>query len=195
VGNKVDDVKYLGKVLDDVESVVSVDKKRVHAAGLSNGAMMSYRLAAEMPDRIASIAAVAGTLALEKYEPKRPVSVVHFHGTKDTLVRFEGPKKEEAKTLKFRSVDDTMKACIKANGCAEKATETVLEMKEDKLKVTRKEWNKGKNGAEVVLYIIENGGHTWPGKDNALAFLGACTMNIDANEIMWEFFKRHPMGK
>src|SRR5204862_3075654 len=83
-----DDVKYLGKVLDDVESAVKVDKKRVYAAGLSNGAMMSYRLASEMSDRVAAIATVAGTIAVEKYEPKRPVSVVHFHGTKDGLVPF-----------------------------------------------------------------------------------------------------------
>src|ERR1044072_930456 len=44
--NKPDDVKYLGKVLDDVERAVKVDRKRIYAAGLSNGAMMSYRLAA-----------------------------------------------------------------------------------------------------------------------------------------------------
>lgn len=190
--SKVDDVKYLGKVLDDVESVIKVDKKRVYACGLSNGAMMSYRLASEMSDRIAAVGTVAGTLAVEKYEPKRPVSVVHFHGTKDTLVRFNGPTKEEAKSLKFRSVDDTIKACVKANGCTDKATETALDMKKDKLKVTRKEFGKGKDGAEVVLYVIENGGHTWPGMDVGPAFLGASTMNINANEIMWEFFKKHP---
>ena len=123
-----------------------------------------------------------------------------------------------------------MKTCIKANGCSEKATETVLEMKKDKLKVTRREYlpnaaeiesaelvplfprmqtrkpvfwrtrqqecrNPGnnKNDAEVVLYVIEGGGHTWPGMDNGPAFLGASTMNINANEILWEFFKKHPM--
>jgi polyhydroxybutyrate depolymerase len=192
--NKLDDVKYLGKVLDDVESVVTVDKKRVHAAGLSNGAMMSYRLAAEMSDRIGSIATIAGTLALDKYEPKRAVSVVHFHGTKDTLVPYNGPeKKKEAKVLRFRSVDDTMKACIKANGCAEKPIVTVIDMKEDKLKVIRREWNEGKNDSEVVLYVIEEGGHTWPGMNLGPAFLGASTKNIDANEILWEFFKKHPL--
>jgi polyhydroxybutyrate depolymerase len=155
--------------------------------------MMAYRVAAEMSDRIAAIGTVGGTLAIEKYEPKRPVSVVHFHGTKDTLVPFDGPKDKEAKYLKFRSVDATMKACIQANGCADKGTETVLEMKHDKLKVTRKEWNQGKDGAEVVLYVIENGGHTWPGMDKGPPFLGASTMNINANEVMWEFFQKHPM--
>ncbi len=190
-----DDVKYLGKVLDDVESAVAVDKKRVYVTGLSNGGMMSYRLAAEMSDRIAAIAAVAGTIAVEKYEPKRPVSVLHFHGTKDTLVPFEGaPKKKDMpKYMKFRSVDDTIKACVQANGCADKATESEIAMKEDKIKVTRKEYGKGKNDTEVVLYIIENGGHTWPGTSDFPAFLGLSTMNVSANELMWEFFQKHPL--
>jgi polyhydroxybutyrate depolymerase len=45
----------------------------------------------------------------------------------------------------------------------------------------------------VVLYVIENGGHTWPGMDKGPPFLGASTMNINANEVMWEFFQKHPM--
>jgi polyhydroxybutyrate depolymerase len=178
-----DDVKYLGKVLDDVESVLKVDKKRVYATGMSNGGMMCYRLAAEMSDRIAAIAPVGGTMALEKYEPKQPVPVVHFHGTKDTLVPYEGP----AKLMRFRSVDDTMRLCVKANGCEEKATESVVEVKDEKLKITRKLFSKGK--ADVVLYTIENGGHVWFGMQTAPAFLGPTTLHFSANDVMWAFFK------
>ncbi len=190
----VDDVKYLGKVLDDVGGSVNVDPKRIYAAGLSNGAMMSYRLASEMSDRIAAIAPVAGTIAVAKYEPKRPVPVVHFHGTNDALVPFIGPPKaKEAALVKFRSVADSIQACIQANGCAATALESESEMKTDKLRVVRKEYGKGKNGAEVVLYIIQDGGHTWPGMNLAPALLGPTTFNISANEVMWAFFKKHPM--
>ena len=69
-----DDVKYLGKVLDDVESAVKVDKKRVYAAGLSNGAMMSYRLASEMSDRIAAIATIASIALPPSSRIARPAS-------------------------------------------------------------------------------------------------------------------------
>ncbi|MBI3821588.1 MAG: polyhydroxybutyrate depolymerase [Planctomycetes bacterium] len=192
---KVDDVKYLGKVLDDVESAFKVNKKRVYVAGLSNGAMMSYRLASEMSDRIAAIAPVAGTMAIEKYEPKRPVPVVHFHGTKDALVPYKGlALKKDAKGMyKFLSVDDTIKACVKANGCEDKAAETEIEAKEDKLKVTRKVYGKCKTDAEVVLYTVEGGCHTWPGMTMSPAFLGLSTKNIDANEVMWQFFTKHAL--
>lgn len=190
---KVDDVKYLGKVLDDVEAAVKIDKKRIYACGLSNGGMMCYRLASEMSDRIAAIAPVAGTMAVEKYQPKRPVPVVHFHGTKDNLVPFKGLPNKDGKIYKFRSVPDTIAACVKANGCGEKPTETMIEGKEDKLKVIRKNYGKGKDGAEVVLYVVEDGGHTWPGMTLAPAFLGLSTKNISANEVMWEFFRKHAL--
>ena len=192
---KADDVKYLGKVLDDVESAFKVDKKRVYATGLSNGGMMCYRLASEMSDRIAAIAPVAGTMAIEKFEPKRPVSVVHFHGTSDKLVPYKGPeiKKDMPSYMKFRSVDDTIAACVKANGSDGKMTETEIAVKVDKINVKRRDFGKCKDGAEVVLYVIEKGGHTWPGVDFMPAFLGVSTRNISANEVMWEFFKKHPM--
>ncbi|MSU78224.1 MAG: polyhydroxybutyrate depolymerase [Gemmataceae bacterium] len=192
---KVDDVKYLAKVLDDVIGSLNVDTKRVYITGLSNGGMMSYRLAAEMSERIAAIAPVAGTMAIEKYEPKRPIPVVHFHGTKDTLVPYDGPpKKKDIPTfLKFRSVNDTILACVKANGCDEKATESEVESKADKLRVTRKAYPAGRTGADVILYTIETGGHTWPGNAFSPAFLGTNTSNISANEVMWEFFARHAL--
>ena len=187
--SRPDDVKYLGKVLDDVIDTFNVDQKRIYATGMSNGGMMCYRLASEMSDRIAAIAPVAGTIAVEKYAPKRPMPVVHFHGTKDPLVPFHGvDKKSDAnKVLKFRSVDDTIAACIKVNGCADTPTETEPETKIDKLKIVCKEYE-GK--AAVVLYIIENGGHSWPGSLLTPAFLGPSTRNISANEIMWEFFQK-----
>ena len=191
--NHPDDVKYLGKVLDDVSGSLNVDKKRIYATGMSNGAMMCYRLASEMSDRIAAIAPVAGTMALEKYEPKRPVPVVHIHGTKDTLVPYVSPerKKDTPVYLKFLSVDDTMRACVKANGCSPTPTETVLDVKEERLKVIRKEYAGGK--APVVLYTIEDGGHTWPGSPFNPTFLGLSTRNFSANEVLWEFFRKQAL--
>src|SRR5262249_24040200 len=158
---------------DDVEGCLNVDKKRVYFTGMSNGGMMCYRVAAEMSERVAAIAPVGGTMSVEKYEPKRPGPGVPFHGTTGTLVPFGGPLKvkEGPGLLAFRSVPDTLRACVKANGCDEKATESDVEVKEDNnLKVTRKAWTCPKTKADVVLYTIENGGHTWPGSPFSAAF-------------------------
>ena len=63
---KPDDVKFIASLLDDLATVVNVDPKRVYATGMSNGGMMCYRLAAELSDRIAAVAPVAGTMAIDK---------------------------------------------------------------------------------------------------------------------------------
>ncbi|MCC7086513.1 MAG: DDE-type integrase/transposase/recombinase [Pirellulales bacterium] len=50
----------------------NIDPKQVYATGMSNGGMMCYRLAAELSDRIAAVAPVAGTMAIEKPIPSGP---------------------------------------------------------------------------------------------------------------------------
>src|SRR5512135_304690 len=116
-GRASDDVGYVAKLLDDLATVVNVDSRRIFATGMSNGAMMCYRLAAELSERIAAIAPVAGTMAIDQCQPSRPVSVLHFHGTKDGLVLFGGPGERTPKNIRFLSVDETIRAWVKVNGC------------------------------------------------------------------------------
>ena len=110
---KPDDVAFIDKLLDDLGTVVKIDEKRVYACGMSNGGMMSYRLAAELSDRIAAIAPVAGTIAIEESKPNRPVPVIHFHGTKDTLVSFEGKKGDEKSFMRLKGVEDSIQTWVK----------------------------------------------------------------------------------
>jgi polyhydroxybutyrate depolymerase len=187
---KVDDIGFLKKVLDDLETVVNVDRKRIYCAGLSNGGMMAYRVAAEMSERVAAVASVAGTMVCDECKPKRPVSVVHFHGTKDTLVPLAGA---DSKFVKLPAVEETIQKWIKVDGCSARPEVAVLPAAKDDFKVTRTAYNSGKQGAEVVLYIVEGAGHIWPGQPSPGGFLGATTYNINANDLIWEFFQKHPL--
>lgn len=190
---KADDVVFIGKLLDDLAVVVKVDEKRVYACGMSNGGMMCYRLAAELSDRIAEIAPVAGTIAIEESQPKRPVSVIHFHGSKDNIVPFEMTKGKSPSFMKLKGVEDSIQTWVKLNGCDEKPKDDVVSKEGDEMKVTRKTYSGGKDGAEVVLIVIEEGGHTWPGEKPPVAFIGKSVTSISANDLMWEFFQKHPM--
>jgi polyhydroxybutyrate depolymerase len=193
--NNVDDVGFTNALLDDLEKVLKVDAKRVYATGMSNGAIMVYRLASELSDRIAAIAPVGGPIGTEKCSPKRPVPVIHFHGTDDQFAPFKGGKGQKSLTqTNFYSVDHSIRAWEKANGCNEEPrTEELPDKAKDGTKVTRKTYSGGKDGAEVVLFVIEGAGHTWPGKEPAVKFLGKATKNISANDLMWDFFEKHPM--
>jgi poly(3-hydroxybutyrate) depolymerase len=70
--------------------------------------------------------------------------------------------------------------------------EAVPDKAEDGMKSTRKAWSGGKEGSEVVLIEIDGGGHTWPGMDPPMDSLGKSTKDFAANDLMWEFFKKHP---
>lgn len=195
---KIDDVAFTRAMLDDLASVANVDAARVFATGLSNGGIMAHHVAAELADRIAAIAPVGGPLMMASIAPKRPVSVMHFHGAGDEFAPFKGGYGKGAMGSKgvtdFRSVEYTINAWIKANGCTEGPRIEVLPDKaDDGMKVTRRTWSGGKDGSEVVLIEIENGGHTWPGMKPIVALLGPSTMDISANDLMWEFFQKHPM--
>lgn len=188
----VDDVAYTRVLLDDLAKVVRVDAKRVYATGMSNGAIMAYRLASELSDRIAAIAPVAGPMGMEKCAPKRPVPVIHFHGSDDRFAPFMGGKGKGISGTDFYSVGHSIRAWVQANGCKEaSAVETLPDRARDGTKVLKKTYGGGKGGAEVVLVVIEGGGHTWPGREPLLRYLGKSTRNVSANDLMWEFFRKH----
>ncbi len=192
--NKVDDVGFTRALLDDLGKVTHIDSKRVYATGISNGAIMCYFLASELSDRIAAIAPVAGPMGTETCHPKEPISVIHFHGEDDRFAPFKGGLGTGLSQTNFYSVEHSIGAWVKANGCPETPEVTELPDKvNDGTKVTRKVYGPGKKGSEVILYIIHGGGHTWPGRDSRVANqLGKSTKDISANDLMWDFFKRHP---
>jgi len=186
-------VAFIGKLLDDLGTVVKVDEKRVYACGMSNGGMMCYRLAAELSDRIAAIAPVAGTIAIEESKPKRPVPIIHFHGSKDSMVPFEMAKGKTPAFMKLKGVEESVQTWVKLNGCDEKPKTDVLSKDGDEMKVTRSVYGGGKDGAEVVLIVIEGGGHTWPGQQPPVGFIGKSAKNVSANDLMWDFFQKHSL--
>jgi len=188
------DVAFVSALLDDLATGVNVDRKRVFATGMSNGGMMCYRLAAELSDRIAAIAPVGGTMAIQDYQPGRPVPVIHFHGTADGIVPFAGPSDGAPKLLTFKSVAETIRRCAAANGCPETpVVEDFPDKADDGTRVRKKTYGPGRDGAEVVLVEIEGGGHTWPGQEPPVRFIGKSTKDISANDLIWEFFQKHPM--
>lgn len=190
----VDDVAFVAAILDDLGSVMQVDRRRVFATGMSNGGMMCYRLAAELADRIAAIAPVGGTMAIDSAKPCRAVPVIHFHGTEDTFVPIDGPVKGTPRFVTFKSLDETIKTWARIDGCPEKPTEFEFPDKAgDGTVVTRFIYGPGRQGSEVVLYRIQGGGHTWPGMQPMVKLLGKSTTNISANDLIWEFFQKHPM--
>lgn len=193
--HEVDDVGFVRALLDDLASVVTIDERRVFATGMSNGGMLAYRLAAELSDRIAAIAPVGGPIGTEECDPQRPVPVLHFHGTDDEFAPYAGGKgRKSVSGTDFYSVEYTIRAWVQANGCPETPLVSSFPVTaDDGTTVDRAVYGPGRGGSEVVLITIHGGGHTWPGREPRLWFLGKSTRNISANDLIWEFFQKHPL--
>jgi len=192
---QINDVAYTAAVLDDVSRRTPVDDQRVYATGMSNGAVMTYLLASTMAHRIAAIAPVAGPMGTAACQPCRPVPVCHFHGTADDFARYEGGVGGRSiSQTDFYSVQHTIATWVAANNASQRPiVEPLLRIADDSTSVVRTTHPAKPGGAPVVLYTINGGGHTWPGELSILPELGVTTQNLCANDVMWEFFKQHPL--
>lgn len=195
---QVDDVEYIRAVLDDVERVVTVDRSRVYATGISNGAAMSHRLGCQLSNRIAAIAPVDDGnqfAAVESCQPSHPISVLQFHGTEDPMTPYNGGSKRTFGSKGMTvSIPESTAGWASRNGCQATPTrESLPDVANDDTTVDLQRYEGCRGGAEVVLYTIYGGGHTWPGGYQYMSarFVGRTTRDIDANQIIWEFFKRH----
>ncbi|HLK23030.1 MAG TPA: PHB depolymerase family esterase [Caulobacteraceae bacterium] len=88
--NDVDDVAFTRRLIEAASQRYPVDRKRVFVTGFSNGAQMAYRLALELADQVAAIAPMSGGRLAGAERPARPVPVLHFHGTADTVYPLRG---------------------------------------------------------------------------------------------------------
>ena len=193
--HKVDDVGFLRTLIDRLQEANAIDPRRIFVTGMSNGAMMTYLLASQAADAIAAIAPVGGPMGTSTCAPSRPIPIIHFHGTDDEFAPFQGGRGTRSLSqAEFLPVTQTISTWVTANGCDRiPSIEEERETAPDGTRIIRKTYGNGRNGSEIVLYEIEGGGHTWPGSEPFWDLLGRSTMHISANDLMWDFFQRHPL--
>ncbi|GIK55803.1 MAG: polyhydroxybutyrate depolymerase [Chloroflexi bacterium] len=183
----VDDVGFVRSIVADLQAQANIDRERIYATGMSNGAMLSYRLACEAADLFAAAAPVAGTLNFPDCHPSQPVSIVAFHGTNDQHVPYEGGKGPESLVdVDFVSVQDSVDFWVSANGCNPAAqTKTTDQFKHEV-------WTGCAAATAVELYTINGGGHAWPGGRPGWPGADQPVTSISASSLIWEFFASHP---
>jgi len=197
---KVDDVGFFAAMLADVQKRWAVDERRLFATGISNGAILCHWLAAQPDCRLAAIAPIVGTAGgrspgektwIMPPRPSKPVSVLAINGEIDQHIPLEGglQKKSVKEAKEILSASETVRFWTDALGCA-----PVPECAYDDVRKTRFfRYKGGRGGAEVVLAVIVNQGHAWPGMGKP-AWRGGdpSSPTYDANREMWEFFVKHP---
>jgi polyhydroxybutyrate depolymerase len=186
--NNIDDVGFVRALIKDLQTVANIDMKRIYATGLSNGGIFSYRLACDASDLIAAIAPVSGTLNYSRCQPKEPVSVIHFHGTDDENVPYNGGSGSKSIAgVQFASVKDSIDFWVNFDRCpSPPQTNSFKDIQHDT-------YINCSNGTSVELYTITGGKHAWPGSAGPAGPAGdEPTQSISATALIWEFFAAHP---
>jgi polyhydroxybutyrate depolymerase len=193
----VDDLAFISALIERLTNTNAIDPIKVYAAGISNGGFFSQRLAIEFPEKISAIAIVAATMQASLSHTRaisRPVSVMMFHGTNDPLVPFEGGRVRAGARREILSAHDSAVKWAQLNGCALPPTVRDLPIRsEDSTCVRVESFTQCSGNSEVIMYVIEGGGHTWPGGWQYFPerIIGKTSRNIDASEEIVAFFRRH----
>ena len=201
----IDDVGFIKHLLNSLSVELNIDKSRVYAAGISNGAMMSYRLGLEQGECFAAIGAVAGALSeplSRKSWQSRPCPVIIINGSADPLVPYGGGDVRfyRKKMGKVISVPETVTFWARHNRCHTEPQLMDLPLPTNKsgLSVKMASYAKEPGGADVEFYTVEGGGHTWP-RDSLMcqylpvAVIGKACRDLDSTRLIWEFFQKHKL--
>lgn len=175
VEEQVDETSFVHGILSDLETIASVDRKRVYATGYSNGGMVSYRLACEMSDTFAAVAPVAGVLLSSPCQPEHSVSLVHVHGLSDPTVIFTGGDGSCGECPSMPPVQTGVETWAHLDGCS-----PVPQVESTGL-LTLTTYSGCRDSTAVQLYTLEGVGHAWP-----------VAPDLATTETVWAFFAAHP---
>ncbi|MGH9554063.1 MAG: alpha/beta hydrolase family esterase, partial [Terriglobales bacterium] len=184
----VDDVAFMHALIERFKKELPVDGDRVFVTGISNGGMLAYRLAGELPDEIAAIAPIEGCMYPFDTISTIPVSVIVVHGTADRIIRYDGGTGSMFgyKVTSERSVPDTIQFWVDHDKCNTKP------IHEQTGRVSKDLYAGGTDGTEVCLYTIHGGGHCWPGGRRCVMAGYKPYKDFSATEAIAAFFLSHP---
>jgi polyhydroxybutyrate depolymerase len=148
------------------------DANNTFAAGMSNGAEMSYKLACETDGFFNAIAPVAGTMFSVSWTSCNPNSmpVLEIHGTNDDVTLWGGDD-NDTYWGPYPGVEEVINFWVEENDCINNE-DIILQG----MNTIKHRYFDCIDDAEVWLYEVQNGGHDWPGY---------------SSEEIWNFFSEY----
>jgi polyhydroxybutyrate depolymerase len=196
ITNHTNDVAFTAAALDAVALEYKIDSKRVFAAGISNGGMMTLRLACELSSRLAAVATVAANMPSDIQagcNPAQATPVAMFSGDADPLMPYDGGTVAGVVGGSVMSATATAAFWATKNAATLSATTALANTDTNDGTTTDLLSYTSAGGGEVAFYRINGGGHTWPGGTQyaSALLIGKVAKDFSANEAMWAFFARH----
>lgn len=187
---KIDDIGFIMRLIEEVGELIPI-KDKVFVAGYSNGALMAYRLACEVPNRLAAFAVYAGAPTLDKTtcDASSAVPLLHLHGELDAVAPLEGGESSIKSAGTRASVLSNTRYWSQMNSCGEKDVSEFINAAECTA------YRACRNNSETIFCIYPGQGHYWPGAESS-AFgekhgLGPARTDINGGKQMIRFFDRY----
>jgi polyhydroxybutyrate depolymerase len=193
---KQDDVAFISAMIDDIQKIRQVDRRRIYATGMSNGGFMTQRLACELSHKIAAFASVSSTMAAPlatQCQPKKPVPILMMNGTADKFVPWEGGNMTRGEGGAILSVPQMVSFWRTNNRCSQQLSVQPQSVAvEDGTSVNIVRYRGSQSRSDVIFAKIEGGGHAWPGGfQQPERLVGKTTQKLNASPFIWNFFKEH----
>lgn len=194
----IDDVGFIEKTIQYAIDTFKIDPERVFVTGLSEGGLMTLRLACEIPKKIRGFATVAASLSLDQLvecNADTTVSLMAITGTRDPISPYEGGQImiEDQELGSVLAMEEAINFWKKQNGCDDKSTTKDMANRDtfDETRSEKISYTDCKNGSKIVLIKVNNGGHTWPGgrQYEGQKNIGKTSKDFDATNEIWKFFK------
>ena len=199
------EVEDLWHIIEQVKEEISVDRRRIHVAGLSSGGGMAVAMMVTHSDKIASGAAVAGVAYSEtpravSYgaptgvtfktteqvaeamktvlgDSGRPSPIFIVHSCADPVVDIRAAENIRDSWARIYDID-TSRAALERSGITNDVHWLHARYKE------------ARKRSSIETFFMKNLGHGWyGGSPGTYSFPEA----PNTSELMWGFFKRHPL--
>lgn len=195
--DQVDDVAFVSMLVDELAATHDIDPDRVYAAGHSNGAVLSIRLACELSDQIVAVGFQAGTMSIDRCDPAVPVSMLHLHGAADENVPPQGGRGTRGISgVTWNPALDGLRTIAAAESCPDPVA--VTDADHPDLAIQR--WSPCAAGTTIEYVLVPGADHAWMGgprqrraePTDAGGPSGAGAVGFDSSEAIWAFLAAHP---
>lgn len=180
-----DEPLFIRSILKEVSDSYNIDERRLYLTGMSNGAMLCYKLVRTLPGVFAGIAPVAGAMNRNNPPPYKPIPVIIFHGTADMRILYNGGTPRdfwEEKRRVDKPVSYALNFWIKNNKCSLKP----IQIKKENVVITK--YTNCENNANITLYTIIGGKHAWPGGKRDSIIGDKVYKKLNASKIILDAF-------
>ena len=193
----IDDVGFISKLIEKVQADYRITSNKIYVCGFSNGGFMSQKLACELENTFAGVGtlgATIGTEVLSQCSVSQSIPMLFMLGDADPFVPYDGGTVANNPSP-VAGIETLAEFWKNNNLCQTESPEIQLPDLDttDNSTVTLFEFSDCNCNANVELYRINSGGHTWPGVENVNyeIIAGETNEDINASSVLWDFFNEH----